>query len=83
MNGKLIKKDDQWFVKYIEEISRERLFRTVELPLYPKDAKSLNESENDPPFDGLVIQFEIIDEFTHQELYEGLDWGIGKFAKLK
>jgi hypothetical protein len=31
---------------------------------------------------GLAVQFEIIDEFTHQKLYENIEWGAGKFAKL-
>jgi len=30
----------------------------------------------------LTVQFEIIDEFTHPQLYNGLEWGSGKMAKL-
>ena len=86
MKGTLKKVNNQWLVYYQESIMS-NVLRNIELPLYPKDCDSLNEFENKSVdglevFDNLAIQFEIIDEFTHPKLYEGLDWGIGKFAKL-
>ena len=86
MKGTLKKVNNQWFIYYQEEIMS-NVLKNIELPLYPKDIESLNEFEDkfgdgSPVFDGLVVQFEIIDEFTHQKLYEGLGWGVGKFAKL-
>lgn len=86
MKGTLKKVNNQWLVYYQESIMS-NVLRNIELPLYPKDCDNLNEFEDkfgdgSLVFDGLVIEFEIIDEFTHQQLYEGLDWGIGKFAKL-
>ena len=83
MKGTLKKVNDQWLIYYQEEIMS-RVLKDVNLPLYPGDVKTLNEYGDYSTSweDGLAVQFEIIDEFTHQKLYEGLEWGIGKFAKL-
>lgn len=83
MKGTLKKVNDQWLVYYQEEIMS-RVLKDVNLPLYPGDVKTLNDYGDYSTSweDGLTVQFEIIDEFTHQKLYEGLDWGVGKFAKL-
>lgn len=83
MKGTLKKVNDQWLVYYQEEIMS-RVLKDVNLPLYPGDVKTLNDYGDYSTSweDGLTVQFEIIDEFTHQKLYEGLEWGIGKFAKL-
>lgn len=83
MKGTLKKVNDQWLIYYQEEIMS-RVLKDVNLPLYPGDVKTLNDYGDYSTSweDGLTVQFEIIDEFTHQKLYEGLEWGIGKFAKL-
>ena len=83
MKGTLKKVNDQWLIYYQEEIMS-RVLKDVNLPLYPGDVKTLNEYGDYSTSweDGLTVQFEIIDEFTHQKLYEGLEWGIGKFVKL-
>jgi len=87
MKGTLKKVNNQWLVYYGEEVMS-RVTRINELPLYPNDVDTLKDFEEyefgdgTKIFDGLPIQFEIIDEFTHPELYQGLEWGTGKFAKL-
>ncbi len=87
MKGTLKKVNNQWLVYYQEPVMP-RVSRTMELPLYPNDVDTLKDFEayrfgdGSKIFDQLAIQFEIIDEFTHPELYIGLEWGSGKFAKL-
>lgn len=83
MKGTLHKINSQWIISYQEEVMP-RVTRNLDLPLYPGDVKTLNDYGDYSTSweDGLAVQFEIIDEFTHQKLYEGLEWGIGKFAKL-
>ena len=83
MKGTLKKVNDQWLIYYQEEIMS-HVLKDVNLPLYPGDVKTLNDYGDYSISweDGLAVQFEIIDEFTHQKLYEGLEWGVGKFAKL-
>lgn len=82
MKGILKKINTQWLVYYQEEIIP-GVKKNQELPLFPPDANSLNESGEDSSFfDESKIDFEIIDEFTHQKLYEKMHWGVGKFAKL-
>jgi hypothetical protein len=83
MKGTLKKVNDQWLIYYQEEIMS-HVLKDVNLPLYPGDVKTLNDYGDYSTSweDGLAVQFEIIDEFTHQKLYEGLEWGVGKFAKL-
>lgn len=83
MKGTLKKVNSQWLVYYQEEVMP-RVTKALELPLYPADAKTLNDYGDYSASweDGLTVQFEIIDEFTHPQLYNGLEWGSGKFAKL-
>ena len=82
MKGILKKVNNQWLVYYQEEIMT-GVKKNQELPLFPADANSLNESGEDSLFfDETRIDFEIVDEFTHQKLYEKMPWGVGKFAKL-
>jgi len=83
MKGTLKKVNSQWLVYYQEEVMP-RVTKALELPLYPADAKTLNDYGDYSASweDGLTVQFEIIDEFQEPGLYVGLEWGIGKFAKL-
>ena len=83
MKGTLHKVNSQWIVTYQEPILP-RVFRNMDIPLYPGDAKTLNDYGDYSASweNGLAVQFEIIDEFTHQKLYENIEWGAGKFAKL-
>jgi hypothetical protein len=87
MKGILKKVNNQWLV-YYNENTTSVVTRLIELPLYPNDVTMLGEFESfefgdgSKIFDELPVQFEVIDEFTHPELYTGLEWGIGKFAKL-
>jgi len=83
MKGTLKKVNSQWLVYYQEEVMP-RVTKALELPLYPADAKTLNDYRDYSASweDGLTVQFEIIDEFTHPQLYNGLEWGSGKMAKL-
>ena len=83
MKGTLKKQDGKWLVYYQEEVMP-RVTKALELPLYPADAKTLNDYGDYSVSweDGLTVQFEIIDEFTHPQLYNGLEWGSGKMAKL-
>jgi hypothetical protein len=83
MKGTLKKVNDQWLICYQEEIMS-NVLKNIELPLYPGDVKTLNDYGDYSTSweDGLAVQFEVIDEYTHQKLYEGLEWGAGKFAKL-
>lgn len=87
MKGTLKKVNSQWLVYYQEEVMP-RVTKSLELPLYPNDVDTLKDFEQyqfgdgTKIFDQLPIQFEIIDEFTHPDLYHGLEWGTGKFAKL-
>lgn len=87
MKGTLKKQDGKWLVCYQEEVMP-RVTKALELPLYPGDIDTLKDFEayrfgdGSKIFDQLAIQFEIIDEFTHPQLYNGLEWGSGKMAKL-
>lgn len=83
MKGTLHKVNSQWIVTYQEPVMP-RVFRNEDLPLYPGDVKILNDyGDYSASWEkGLTVQFEIIDEFTHQKLYENIEWGAGKFAKL-
>ena len=83
MKGTLKKIEGKWIISYQEEVMP-RVTKSSQLPLYPGDVKTLNDYGDYSASweDGLAVQFEIIDEFTHQKLYEGLEWGAGKFAKL-
>jgi len=91
MKGTLKKVNSQWLVYYQEEVMP-RVTKALELPLYPGDIDTLKDFEAyrfgdgskifDQLISSLAIQFEIIDEFTHPQLYNGLEWGSGKMAKL-
>jgi hypothetical protein len=51
-------------------------------PIYPEDTKELNRKTS-LHRDGDEVYFELIDEFTHPELYMDVGWGDGTiYAKL-
>lgn len=83
MKGKLHKVNSQWIISYQEEVMP-RVTRNLDIPLYPGDVEVLNTYGDYSASweDGLTVQFEIIDEFTHQKLYENIEWGAGPFGKL-
>lgn len=72
MKGKLLKKETGWIVSYTDVFNLQK-----ELPLYHKDIVS------DSTQDSTEIDFEIVDEFTHPELFYGVDfWSGVECAKL-
>ena len=86
MKGTLYKTKQGWVVSRcvgdgVAEVWEERL------PLHPDDESlwmfaELNEEWKDK-LDGKEVDFEIVDEFTHPELYTNVGWGDGiKYAKL-
>lgn len=75
MEGLLSHNGKEWVVKYCHISEKE-------LPLYHKDAEDIEKvftakfTKN--------VEFEIIDEFSHPELFEDIGWGDGVYcAKLK
>jgi hypothetical protein len=75
MKGILKETKEGWVVWYVVTID-ETTFIKETLPLYP-NTSYIN------LFFGKEVEFEITDEFTHQELYKGVGWGDGiKYAKL-
>lgn len=71
MKGKLFKRsgDKVWMVKYNDPSVTEHPIPIRELPIYHKN---LTISQKWSLEVGMVVEFEIIDEFTHPELYEGV-----------
>ena len=74
MKGNLLKTKQGWVVKYDQ--------RT--LLLHPDDIKTINQyGDYSVDWDGKEVNFDIIDEFTHPELYKFSAWGEGYgYAKL-
>lgn len=71
MKGNLVRKDNEWVVRYLTENGEK------ELPLYHKSNVS-NLTE-----DNTEVHFEIVDEFTHPRLFEDVDFMSGvESAKL-
>ena len=72
MKGELLKKNTGWVVRYTDVFNLQK-----ELPLYHNDIVS------DSTQDNTEIDFEIVDEFSHPELFHGIDfWGGLECAKL-
>lgn len=77
MTGKLRKKNQEWEVVY------EVMDGKQSLPLHPHDVKQIEKDSQ--IFDNIEariannprVQFEIVDEFTHPHLFEGIGWGDG------
>jgi hypothetical protein len=78
MKGELIKLAKGWTV--LHKIYDEGINFGVDYPLHPDDAAKF-----EPATLGSFgeVEYEIIDEFTHPELYQGVGWGDGiQYAKL-
>ncbi len=80
MKGTLHKTEQGWVVEYAKH---------SELPLHPDDVKQIEEDAK--VFDNIEariaacssVEFEIIDEFTHPELFTNVGWGDSiTYAKL-
>jgi len=82
MEGRLTKLRDVWNVRYytpdLEEI--DPVYCGTLIPIHPNDIKSLGNQFKESQ----KVEFEIVDEFTHQHLFHGIPWGDGiRCAKLK
>lgn len=75
MEGLLKYDGKKWVVKYFDH-------KEIVLPLHIKDNDMVNSV-----FEHNVVQiveFDIIDEFSHPNLFLGVPWGFGEYcAKLK
>jgi hypothetical protein len=85
MKGKLIKIEERWMVG---TVCYADLWSNY-IPLHPDDVKQIGRDSQ--VFDNIEariaaypnVEFEIIDEFTHPELFTNVGWGDGiKYAKL-
>lgn len=72
MKGTLKKVDDQWIVEYPKYPTSGKVYETASLPLYYDDAIYCFPSDI-----GDEVNFEIVDEFTHPQLFESISWGDG------
>lgn len=68
----LLSMDDKWFIRY----TLNNITKTI--PVLQQDYGSLTAE-----FDHSVFDFEIVDEFTHPQLFTNTPWGEGyNHAKL-
>lgn len=75
MEGLLKYNGEKWMVKFFDQGEKE-------LPLYFKDNEMI-ESVFDHGVEQ-IVEFEIIDEFSHPNLFLGIPWGFGDYCvKLK
>lgn len=84
MTGKLNIVDANWVVEYPKHPTSSKIYETATLPLHPDDASiCIRYSDYSTDWIGKNVEFEIVDEFTHPELFRGIGWGDGaQFAKL-
>ncbi len=86
MKGTLHKLSKGWTVWYNEDHIGGNVSFVDDLPLYPDDVRQIEECLFDNPgvvYHSQEVEFEIVDEFTHPELYTNVGWGDGiKYAKL-
>lgn len=80
MKGALHKrKDGKWYITYTLLVPSFGMYNNF-LPLHPDDipqAEKMSEVYN-------RVDFDIVNEFTHPEFYQGVGWGDGiQYAKLK
>lgn len=89
MKGKLIYDQDGWWVQHTATSPDGTEYFQADTMLHPDDVKFLEDCNL--VFDNLEsriavnsdVEFEIVDEFTHPELYTNVGWGDGiKYAKL-
>ena len=79
MNGTINKLNNEWVVQYPKYPTSDKIYDTLTLPLHPDDAVYCLTSDL-----GKQVEFDIIDEFTHPELFKNVGWGDGtNCAKLK
>jgi len=80
MTGTLVYKDNKWFVKAsIENVywSGDIMTHHKYFPVY---SGSLSDPQLSSPMfwtEGRGVTFEIVDEFTHPQLFENVGWGDG------
>jgi hypothetical protein len=70
MIGTLLKTESGWHVKRIEEGEWETYY-----PIY---SNNIRQTHKDLLVLGKKVVFEIIDEFTHPQLFEDVAWGESK-----
>jgi hypothetical protein len=76
MKGILHKESYGWVVRYKPEYKYPRPW--LEMKIYPNDLLYLLDSD-----DNTEVEFNIVDEFTHPELFTNVGWGDGRAcAKL-
>jgi hypothetical protein len=82
MKGKLIKTTTSWGVWCQPYLPEDTKFTM--LSLHPDDIKTINQyGDYSVDWDGKEVDFNIVDEFTHPELYKFNAWGEGNiYAKL-
>ena len=89
MKGKLIYDQGEWWVQHMATSPDGVEYFQADTMLHPDDVKFLEDCNL--VFDNLEarvtvnpdVEFEIVDEFTHPELYTNVGWGDGiKYAKL-
>jgi hypothetical protein len=74
MNGKLVTNNNTLAVEYNNSEGVSNI-----LPLHPYDQKTFSYNKQSPN-----IEFDIVDEFTHPNLFHNIGWGDGlKCAKIK
>lgn len=71
MNGLLKYNGNEWVVSYHQ-------VKQKEIPVYHKDVDKINESLSKDTIKS--VEFEIIDEFSHPRLFEGIPWGSGDYC---
>jgi len=86
MKGTLHKLSKGWTVWYNEDHIGGNVSFVDDLPLHPDDVRQIEECLFDSPgvvYHSQEVEFEMVDEFTHPELYTNVGWGDGiKYAKL-
>jgi hypothetical protein len=81
MKGTLHKLSKGWTVWYNEDHIGGNVSFVDDLPLHPDDIKMVESVDTSKLT--REVEFEIVDEFTHPELYTNVGWGDGiKYAKL-
>lgn len=81
--GTLIKQNSVWCVDYVTRNSCSEVeWHTRTIPLHPEDQKIFKHDEL--MFDNLEgraigqeVLFELVDEFTHPDLFKDIAWGEG------
>jgi len=89
MKGFITKIDDNWVIKFSKHPTSNKIYDNDTLPLHPDDVDMIKNYEL--VFDNIEarinsqpeVEFLIVDEFTHPELFKNVGWGDGQeCAKL-